>query len=81
MTDLPQGYEPHEIPADYTGKLFIEGQMRAFAKAETMRLREVARMALDDFEYLRRELGSLVGVVVDEPLPAEKALREVLNKD
>lgn len=24
---LPQGYEPHEIPADYTGPLLIEGQM------------------------------------------------------
>ena len=26
---LPQGYAPHELPADYTGPLFIEGQMRA----------------------------------------------------
>ena len=28
MTQLPHGYEPHEIPADYTGKLWIEGQLR-----------------------------------------------------
>jgi len=31
--DLPQGYEPHELPADYTGPLFIEGQMRAHGVA------------------------------------------------
>ena len=30
---LPQGYEPHE-PADYTGPLFIEGQMRAVLARE-----------------------------------------------
>ena len=24
----PEGYEPHELPADYTGKLWIEGQVR-----------------------------------------------------
>ena len=34
MTDLPQGYEPHEIPADYTGPLFLESQMRAVIEAE-----------------------------------------------
>ena len=36
--DLPQGYEPHEIPADYTGPLFIEGQMRAAVEAERNRI-------------------------------------------
>lgn len=25
----PEGYEPHELPTDYTGKLWIEGQVRA----------------------------------------------------
>ena len=25
---LPQGYEPHEVPPDYTGPLFLESQMR-----------------------------------------------------
>lgn len=34
MTDqLPQGYEPHELPADYTGKLWIEGQMNRYGQA------------------------------------------------
>jgi len=32
--DLPQGYEPHEIPPDYTGPLFLESQMRAAVAAE-----------------------------------------------
>ena len=36
---LPQGYEPHEIPADYTGSLYIEGQMRAFYASRANRLR------------------------------------------
>lgn len=30
---LPQGYEPHEIPADYTGNLWIEGQMNRYGQA------------------------------------------------
>jgi hypothetical protein len=29
---LPQGYKPHELPADYTGKVWIEGQLREFAE-------------------------------------------------
>ena len=32
--NLPQGYEPHEIPPDYTGPLFLESQMRAVIEAE-----------------------------------------------
>jgi len=31
--NLPQGYEPHELPADYTGKLFTEGQMKRHGDA------------------------------------------------
>ena len=26
---FPDGYEPHELPADYTGKLWMEWQVRA----------------------------------------------------
>lgn len=33
MPPLPSGYEPHELPADYTGLLWIEGQMRAYGEA------------------------------------------------
>ena len=29
----PEGYEPHELPADYTGKLWIEGQVRRLYEA------------------------------------------------
>jgi hypothetical protein len=32
--EIPQGYEPHEIPPDYVGQLFLEGQMRAAIEAE-----------------------------------------------
>jgi hypothetical protein len=32
--NLPQGYEPHEIPPDYTGPLFLESQMRAVIEVE-----------------------------------------------
>jgi len=31
--NLPQGYEPHEIPPDYDGKLFTEGQMKRYGDA------------------------------------------------
>jgi len=50
MTDLPQGYEPHEIPPDYTGPLFLESQMRAVIEAE--------REAISD-EYAARLQGDL----------------------
>ena len=30
---LPEGYEPHELPADYTGPLWIESQMQAYGQA------------------------------------------------
>lgn len=26
--EFPEGYEPHELPADYTGRVWIEGQVR-----------------------------------------------------
>lgn len=41
MTDctrLPQGYDLNTVPADYTGKLWIEGQMRAYSDAENAAL-------------------------------------------
>lgn len=43
MTDvppLPDGYEPHELQADYAGPLFIEGQMNAYARAAVEAERE-----------------------------------------
>ena len=33
LPPLPQGYEPHELPADYQGPLWIEGQMREYGAA------------------------------------------------
>jgi hypothetical protein len=38
MIVLPQGYQPHEIPADYIGSLFLEGQMCAAVEAERKRI-------------------------------------------
>lgn len=48
MTDqLPQGYEPHELPTDYTGKLWIEGQMRAYAAAQSAADNAVLRAQME----------------------------------
>jgi len=33
LPPLPQGYAPHELPADYTGRVWIEGQVRAVQRA------------------------------------------------
>ena len=30
---LPQGYEPHEFPADYSGPFWIKGQIEAYGQA------------------------------------------------
>jgi hypothetical protein len=32
---FPEGYEPHELPADYTGPLWIEGQVRRLYESAT----------------------------------------------
>jgi hypothetical protein len=48
--DLPQGYEIHELPADYTGKVWIEGQVRQYGdicKATPDALSQAIRLALE----------------------------------
>jgi len=59
LPPLPQGYEPHELPADYTGPLWIEGQMHAHAAAvsaakdkEIERLRERVRVLEDALRHV-----------------------------
>ena len=42
---LPQGYEPHELPAVYTGPLFIEGQMRAVLAREAKLRKALEKIA------------------------------------
>jgi len=44
---LPQGYEIHELPADYNGSLFIEGQMRQFAELVAAAEREECAKAVE----------------------------------
>ena len=47
--ELPQGYEPHELPPDYTGSLWIEGQMRRFGDRIATAEREAcAKILLDN---------------------------------
>ena len=45
LPPLPSGYEPHELPADYTGALYIEGQMLAYATAAAAAARAEERAA------------------------------------
>jgi hypothetical protein len=40
LPPLPQGYEPHELPLDYYGPLWIESQLRAYAAAAVQAERE-----------------------------------------
>jgi hypothetical protein len=55
---LPQGYEPHELPADYTGPLYIEGQMVAMVKqAKREALLEAAEsLQVDQWTSVSAEL-------------------------
>lgn len=43
---LPEGYELHELPADYSGSLWIEGQMHTYAAAQVAKERERLRAML-----------------------------------
>ena len=47
---LPQGYEPHEIPPDYYGKLWIEGQLRQFENAVAGHYINLLKQALEALE-------------------------------
>lgn len=49
---LPQGYEPHELPADYTGPLWIEGQLRQFENAVRERDTALLRQCWDSLDEL-----------------------------
>jgi hypothetical protein len=50
----PEGYEPHELPADYTGKLWIEGQVRRLYEASPPR-REWRSLSEEEIESLWRK--------------------------
>ena len=47
---LPQGHELHEIPPDYTGKLWIEGQLRQHENAVAEYYSGVLKQALTALE-------------------------------
>lgn len=70
---LPQGYEPHELPADYTGPLWIEGQMRQFENAVRERDTALLRQALEAME------ATLSGADYDNPYATLKAAADALR--
>ena len=47
LSPLPQGYEPHEIPADYDGPLYMEGQVRAAIESAVTVEREACARACE----------------------------------
>ena len=53
---LPEGYEPHELPADYDGPLWTEGQVWRFAEMVAAAEREACALAVE--RSLRRVDGS-----------------------
>ena len=65
---LPQGYEPHEIPEDYTGPLFIEGQMREVIRAERERCIDVCKQVLLEVGevYLAEDCANAIRELKDE---------------
>jgi len=72
MTELPKGYEPHELPADYEGKLYIEGQMRAAIAAE----RERWRSAVNDEQELP---GPMPGPMLEYMTRGESEMTEAMR--
>ena len=74
MTQLPHGYEPHELPADYTGKLWIEGQLRQMQCSNEALLRQA-------LEALVRAQPQILGVLPQQDVEyAIAALRERLGE-
>lgn len=49
LPPLPEGYELHELPPDYMGPLFIEGQMREYAAAAVAAEREACANIADTY--------------------------------
>jgi hypothetical protein len=66
---FPEGYEIHELPADYTGPVWIEGQVRSlYARTAP----QPAKQPLTDDEISDLWLASISG-----PLTATKFARAI----
>jgi hypothetical protein len=65
--NLPKGYEPHEIPADYTGPLYLEGQIA-----------EAIRQALDDEKQNEWKNVIIQELIVDGILTQEHENNPIL---
>ena len=72
---LPQGYEPHE-PADYTGPLFIEGQMRAVLAREAKLRDALTKIATNTIHWYKsiKDAEAALTMPVDDT-----ALKEALK--
>ncbi len=70
---LPAGYEPHELPADYTGKLWIESQVRALARTSPVH-RPYTGWTDADADAARLAL-ELECILIDRDIPMPAASR------
>ena len=61
---LPQGYELHELPPDYDGPIWIEGQLRQFAYAvceqDTALLRQALALCSKDGGWTLEEAANTI---------------------
>ena len=75
---LPQGYEPHELPADYTGPLFIEGQMRAVLAREAKLRKALEKIANNTIHWYAsiKDAEAALTMPVDD-----SALKEALKAE
>lgn len=74
---LPQGYEPHEIPPDYHGKLWIEGQLRQHENAVAEYYSGVLKQALEALQMLTDGYDdNVVGLEVDAIAALKQALKD-----
>jgi hypothetical protein len=81
--ELPQGYEPHELPVDYEGNLWIEGQMRAYgaacAAAERERLLVIAKKRADHEASAAAHHCGTWHEAFQHHLLAHKAMRDLID--
>ena len=61
--ELPEGYEPHELPNDYTGKLFTEGQMTDYGQ---LRADYAAVLTSEHYKIKLRTLQATMGDLIND---------------
>jgi hypothetical protein len=73
---FPEGYALHELPADYTGKLWIEGQVRYLHQLTAA---QPAQPTVDWLEAVLDVIDECPGLTMDQDKWLTQRVKEIAN--